>query len=271
MRLLYVAATRAKNALIVGIAKTSKGETSASNPWKLFEGYIEDDISSAVTLLKDISGKKAAFDAGAAYEKGAEKVLKKGTKVLKKSYEIKKPSDIKIKSVKAEEDEGYETERSTDGKDAALLGTMTHRIMEILVSSKNKAGRDSIIDEVVREYDGGDRRYAKLLGKVIDTVKGGGYDQNNGAPKDILSELLSAEEVHCELPFCCMENGKDIWHGVMDAVYLKGGKWHIVDYKTNHDPSDLDAKYKEQLDAYLEAFKEMTGNAADAVIYHLSL
>jgi len=46
----------------------------------------------------------------------------------------------------------------------------------------------------------------------------------------------------------------------MDLVYCIGGQWHIIDYKTNADGSDLDIKYKNQLAAYVKAFKEITGN-----------
>jgi len=33
----------------------------------------------------------------------------------------------------------------------------------------------------------------------------------------------------------------------------KDRKWHIVDYKTNVDGSDLDHKYRNQLEAYTRA------------------
>ena len=57
----------------------------------------------------------------------------------------------------------------------------------------------------------------------------------------------------------------------MDVVYQKDGVWHIVDYKTNADPNDLDERYQEQLTAYVEAFKVMTGEEADALIYHIDV
>ena len=63
----------------------------------------------------------------------------------------------------------------------------------------------------------------------------------------------------------------EIWNGVMDVIYRKGEKWHIVDYKTNGDADDLDEKYKAQLNAYISAFGNMTGCAADALIYHIDV
>ena len=58
-------------------------------------------------------------------------------------------------------------------------------------------------------------------------------------------------------------------HGVMDVVYRDGDEWHIIDYKTNAEADDLDAHYREQLEAYKKAFKAMTGNNADAQTYHI--
>jgi hypothetical protein len=41
------------------------------------------------------------------------------------------------------------------------------------------------------------------------------------------------------------------------------------DYKTNADADDLDKHYLEQLEAYKKAFREMTGENADAKTYHI--
>ena len=57
----------------------------------------------------------------------------------------------------------------------------------------------------------------------------------------------------------------------MDVVYKKAGSWHIIDYKTNADPDDLDEKYRAQMTAYKAAFREMTGEEADAWVYHINI
>ena len=102
------------------------------------------------------------------------------------------------------------------------------------------------------------------------TIRNGGYPQKNAAPQDILTTLLDADQVYCEVPFC-RKSGNEIWHGIMDVVYYKDGQWFILDYKTNAEARDLDAEYKEQLDAYVEAFRELTGENATALIYHIGV
>ena len=55
----------------------------------------------------------------------------------------------------------------------------------------------------------------------------------------------------------------------MNVLYKKDSRWHIIDYKTNADPADLDEKYQEQMQAYIKAFHQMTGEEADARVYHI--
>ena len=161
----------------------------------------------------------------------------------------------------------------------ALLGTMTHKLMEMLVTTKNKVDAKSAVSEIIREYrtpttEPYEKDLSKMLLDVADKMRSGGYEQANGLPKDMLSTLLSADEVHCEVPFCYTENGEDgrvVWNGIMDVVYCAQDKWHIVDYKTNADGDDLDRKYKGQLNAYINAFKATTGEDADAKTYHIDI
>ncbi len=88
---------------------------------------------------------------------------------------------------------------------------------------------------------------------------------------DKLAELLSADEVYCEIPFSFRGEDHCIWNGVMDVVYRKNDRWYILDYKTNADPSDLDERYVNQLSAYVQAFRTIMEEDADAMIYHIAV
>ena len=139
-----------------------------------------------------------------------------------------------------------------------------------MVSSRNTAPLSALAKEIASEYEAESDTYVQLLTKVGTVIQNGGFSQEGEAPQDILSVLLGADEVYCEVPFC-RKSGNDIWHGIMDVVYCKDGQWFILDYKTNADGSNLDAEYKEQLDAYAEAFRELTGENATALIYHIDV
>ena len=156
--------------------------------------------------------------------------------------------------------------------DGALKGTMVHRLMEVLVSSKNSIDGSKLVKEIINEYDDSSKReyHESLLKDVLITIRSGGYEPKYGAPKDILKELLSADECLCEVPFS-FKDGENLYSGFIDLVYRKNGAWHIIDYKTNADDRDLDKHYKDQLDLYSKAFKHLTGESADACVYHIGL
>ena len=133
------------------------------------------------------------------------------------------------------------------------------------------------VAEIIREYrtadtEAMDAELTAALTQVAEQIQNGGYPQKNGMPQDILQTLLNADEVHCELPFCYRDEEQNVvWNGIMDAVYEADGQWHIVDYKTNADGSDLDTKYQSQLNAYRNALKAITGQEADAHTYHIDI
>ncbi len=53
----------------------------------------------------------------------------------------------------------------------------------------------------------------------------------------------------------------------MDVVYRRDGRWHIIDYKTDYEFKT----HRTQLNAYIEAFRQLTGEEADALIYHIPI
>ncbi len=300
-RLLYVAATRAENALIVSIARNAKGINSDSNPWLPLESHIGNDIFAQISRKPPELVEAELVDADALYEAAEADSPLNNEKIFEKSYEILRPSTVKIKTASEAENEAEDEAISNTGEAAEskpeapaedhakadakaaenaaivrdyyppLMGTMVHRIMEVMVSSKNATDPASLLNEVLRDYGAPDIPYRAHLEFVIKTIQNGGYKQESATPQDILKELLSAEKVYCELPFCYSKDQSQIWHGVMDVVYLKDGKWHILDYKTNADPSDLEQRYQDQLAAYIEAFRAMTGEDAVAEIYHIEV
>ena len=274
-RLLYVAATRAKRVLIIADPGLTKGGKRLASPWKFLLDYCEGkifDIFPKVPIPEKTP--KSPVEADNLYAAAENRTC--GTVSTEKSYEIKRPSQtVKLKGKTSSEDDFEDVETPdvrtrTVRDDAALVGTLVHSLMEVLVSSGNKTPLDALVQELISEYDADSDSYKELLTKVGATIRNGGFPQENEAPQDILTALLAADEVYCEVPFC-RKSGNNIWHGIMDVVYRIGDQWFILDYKTNADPHDLDDKYKEQLDAYVEAFRELTGHEAKPMIYHIDV
>lgn len=273
-RLLYVAATRARRVLIVAKARNASGSLSDSNPWMFLANHCNDDFFETFPVGKvKTAPQRTTVSATELYD-SADNLLC-GTTSQNSSYTIRRPSQIKLKGKTASEDnfEDIEAENvraHTVRANAAIIGTLVHSLMEALVSSRGKAPLPSLVREITAEYEAEAEEYRQLLLQVGKTVQNGGFPQTSEVPQDILTVLLTADEVYCEVPFC-RKSDCDIWHGIMDVVYRIGAQWFILDYKTNADAQDLDVKYQQQLDAYVEGFRDLTGCTAKPLIYHIDV
>jgi len=208
-------------------------------------------------------------DGDALYEKAAAQSVLADTSVNAPTYRISIPSRMKLKPVTAEDPENQQ-EREPLDRNAALTGTLVHRLMECIVSGGIPADTNLLISSILHEYEAEEQVYCPLLKKVIDTMTHGGYPQENDVPADLLAVLRNADEVYCEVPFC-QQRGSEIVNGIIDLLYRMGDAWHILDYKTNAERSRLSEKYAEQLAAYTEAVREIVGVEADAIIYHIDV
>lgn len=285
-RLIYVGATRARNVLIIAqryqLAPKSENLVLNSKWAPIVDDKAEDIFDFLGKPNYQVVSPTGVEDPVKLYKKGEEECVisysEEGSlrNNENSTYTIVNPSMLRVKSKASDSNEDDEEHpKTTDRRYPRLLGTTVHRLMEILVSSKGTMNEESAIDEVIHEFSYQTDVYLleKLsvsLNSVVTTMKNGGYAQTNDVPQDLLRVLTAADEVYCEVPFSYKDNG-NIIKGIIDVVYCYEGKWHIVDYKTNAEGDDLDDKYKNQLAAYVKAFKETTGNDADAMTYHIDV
>lgn len=269
-RLLYVAATRAEKILIIGDSIKENGERHAGNPWQAFLPYAEGTAAACIPENpNEITVPDAVPNGEALYETAAEQSVLANTGVKEQTYATVRPSQMKLRPVTADEADDAPEHEPID-RNAALTGTLVHRLMECIVSGGVPDDANVLISAILREFDAEDAKYRPLLKKVLDTMMHGGYPQENGAPADLLTVLQQADEVYCEVPFC-QRRGSEIIHGMIDLLYRTGDAWHIIDYKTNAERKQLAEKYAAQLDAYKNAVREIIGAAADAKIYHIDV
>ncbi len=287
LRLMYVAATRARDALIVSRLVDNDGIPADSNPWSVFLPGAQpiDDVLAADACAAQVHNEVPDMDS--VRRRAEEQCVFADRACEQTSYTLELPSHIRVPGQHADRDDSDDPTgaESISGnsrsevarRHAAVLGTMVHRLMEVLVSSRGRADIDRLIEGMKLEYglyssEGG--QLLELVREAAETVKNGGYPQQNEVPQDILSELLEADEVLCEVPFClrCTDaDGTKLTNGIIDLVYRKNGQWHIIDYKTSENKGDLDRRYASQLETYREAFRQLTGCDADARVYSIGV
>ena len=279
-RLIYVAATRAENALIVG----------CSDEKELWKPLISEDnnpdaidVNIPVFPLEEVTEsavnvKKEAAEAKILYDENSDNAITANRDRETNNYAEKLPSKEKL-IIKHRMEQRDDIAELIEGNlvPANVRGTMIHKLMEMLVSSGGRISPEVAAKEICQQLfpaelqDHARDMEAELMA-LGQHVVNGGIPQDHGVPQDILQTMLSAEEVYCEVPFQFKEDtteGPVIWSGVMDAIYKADGKYHIIDYKTGEQTTGLDEKYQGQLDAYKQAFKAATGQEADTHTYHI--
>lgn len=269
IRLLYVAATRAHNVLIISKIKTC-------NYWdKLLNGEERDFVIE--DRKPDIVSPKIPSYGFAFNSIDVDRVAKG-------SYEIIKPSMVHaINKDEENADEisameeikvGFSTGKAKNILGATTTGTIVHKLMEVLVNSKFNMDVDNVIKETLNEANVLLELQKELVCEfrsVINTMLDGGYKQEKG-PADLVKELDGAV-CYTEIPFAFSSNAiNGIVNGVIDLLYYKDGKYHIVDYKTDSEFSNIDMRHEEQLKLYEEAVKKNLGEVIiDSRIYHIAI
>lgn len=290
IRLVYVAATRARNALILCDSVSIRGDKEIhSSRWKpLLEAGSGDIFEAIKDSDEKIPAPNETLNSEKLYEKAINECVLNDRLSEEMTFKVKNPSRLSLVSKLSDDNENdYETDEKTNPKEKeseihrrfpALLGTMAHKLMEMLITVDSSMDTDRMADEIVSEYCSYMNEDNKLelkagLKQIADKMKSGGYPQEGSVAQDIVNTIASAEEKYCEVPFCYMdtdENGENtVWNGIIDVIYKSEGKWYIIDYKTNAEGNNLDKKYRSQLEAYKKAFKHIYGEEADAMIYHI--
>ena len=271
-KLLYVAATRARCALF-----TPKPTDGKNNYWGFLTAFADREFG----INPDAKGTARPEIGADALDKTVPDISNK-SQLAEKSYKITLPSkDHKSKVSKnkddpAEADTAPVTTVKVRGKDfdPALAGTLIHRLMERVVSAPADYDPDALAKAVLKDI-GADESYLDMIKNTYTQLKNGGFDQQGRCDNDILATLTGATDIHCELPFCFKKQNADgtfeLIGGVIDLIYRKDGVLYIVDYKTYADTKNIEQRAMPQLDDYKQAVFELTGEKAQAYVYHIDI
>lgn len=133
---------------------------------------------------------------------------------------------------------------------AASFGTVMHEVLAMMDFKNPEAAKALWTTCATRaglsEED--TKRGEDTLGKFLQT--------------DLFRQISQAKEVYRELPFAYC-SGATLMEGALDLVFSDGRKWFLVDYKTDRIAAGEAAshveRYRPQLDAYAEALQTLGG------------
>ena len=279
-RLLYVAATRAKNLLVIS------GSAAKDNPWSRLISWLPagtanmlDDVYSEEPDALEPEAKKAADETETA--KTLSEIKAKRDEAFnhnQPTFGIFAPSD-QTKKIRIEDDEGisHELEKTIrentmeviiDGDESQIkadrleIGTVVHKLLETLI--KNESMLPDTIGALI-EKDKDEYITKEFLEGIVEKFK----------ERKLYGRIRKSTAVYTEVPFSFKVPAgasyagntfaQDTYvNGIIDLVFKESGKWVIIDYKTYADTEashDLRKMYEPQLDAYKDVWESITGEA----------
>ncbi|MBM7094526.1 UvrD-helicase domain-containing protein [Bacillus sp. H-16] len=252
-RLLYVAATRAEEMLIV--SRTDKDKNKA-NPWQT--------LHIGITGLEEIE-LPASFEPPESESKQEQVVSFREYQSLRReredwitnagrsSYTYVTPSEKDSDTVFLERETG-------GGKE---WGSFVHALFEQQIKDGNEARSKIPYLLGIFELDMSREEEAETL-------------LNDFQSSSVYKRIQEASEVYTEVPFTYQEHGEAglvIHNGIIDLIFKEDNEWVIVDYKTDHlkNPGELPALrsvYQKQLDAYINSWTKVTNEPVKEAMLH---
>ncbi|MEA2021861.1 MAG: UvrD-helicase domain-containing protein [Candidatus Caldatribacteriota bacterium] len=264
IRLLYVAATRAKNLLVVS---SLDHKSNKNNPWLPLLKNIKEEMNVTVPeeglpegKTKEDEKKKEKESLLEDYKK-IQSEWKQWIKDLSKSsYYEKKPTDFK--------DEEKHRKIKTVDVGGTDWGSAVHRIFDYLIKEDPDEQLLSFHIEKAFEKQGVSLKRKEELAGIIRKFK----------KSDLYQRLKKTELKYSEVPFTINIKpahplyaelvGQDsrpvILSGTIDLVFKEADGWVVVDYKTDRPQNKKDYPglievYQKQIDIYRKVWQEISG------------
>ncbi|RQD74208.1 MAG: hypothetical protein D5R97_08190 [Candidatus Syntrophonatronum acetioxidans] len=249
VRLLYVAATRAQNLMVI----STYPKKPDKSPWHPLEKYLED--IETIPPLKEPSPPA---------EEGAEPItlplLEKARGEMEKTRkELVSPTYHHLRATEAVGEERA-PRRKVRGK-GAEWGIIIHAGLEFLIKNTPPGGEEKALME---------ENLQGLAEKLVGQQESSSWQVEEvlQALKDITRSSLwkrvwASRERYGEVPFGIWE-GDTFINGTIDLAFREGEGWILVDYKTDvlEDDKHLEELveyYAPQLEIYQKYWERITG------------
>ncbi len=258
-RLFYVAATRAKNRLIInGASGGSKSDflhkatdairteentpethlafTAANNPI-LYK--IKDQVDSTYEILPS--------------EKSSESENWTGCSLLP-ALEMKKESIPVAERADAEISFGL------------TVGRLVHKALELWIFPDDAELRPMLEKMLISQTDLSEELRSKALERTVTLLR-------RFQKSSLYAEIMNADVQMHEVPYSIPMKNFTV-NGIIDLIMRKGQKWLVIDFKTDaiHNQEEfalLVPKYQKQISHYTQAVNNLLNTAAERVLCFL--
>ena len=258
LRLLYVAATRVKNLLVIS---SLNHKSNKSNPWLPLLKNIGEEmnitVSEAVLPKAEVKEKESLLDD---YKKTQKECGQWMKDLSKSSYYEKTPTDFK--------DEEKHRKIATVDVGGTAWGSAVHRIFDYLIKEDPEEQLLSLHTGKALEKQGISPERKVELEELVQKFK----------KSDLYQRLKKAELKYSEVPFTIniepthslytelnqQDSRPIILSGTIDLVFKEADGWVVIDYKTDRPKNEKDYPklvevYQKQITIYSQVWKEITG------------
>ncbi len=250
-RLVYVAATRARDLLVVSRpVKPSR----RSRPWELLEPYLIEvprltvpPVAMPLPLARpDLSGSARAAAEGARQARLAA--------LRVPAWQVESVTGTAHRA--APYGHPLQAGRTREPDTGMAWGSLIHFLLEhALPGPRDRAHLERLANWFAFDTP----ELQRVIPEALDTVE-------RVMAADFWREALEAEERAVEVPFAVSVPAPDgpprLLHGVVDLAYRTASGWTLIDYKTDQLTAGLEAlvaRYAPQIQAYAEHWQARQG------------
>jgi ATP-dependent helicase/nuclease subunit A len=259
-RLLYVAATRARQLLIISHQVPQKGTAA----W----GVLNNSLASAKELMVPAAASvttpkpascsvRAQADARAARSSTQDAVTPPSWSITSVTAEAKHIAKMAGAAEPVAADDATRVvaqDTASHRADAGMAwGTLIHGLLEHAMRHKSATHDD--LRRLAMWLTVEQPQLRPAIDDAIGTVE-------RAASADFW-QLAQSHERSVESPFFVSESGR-LTNGVIDLLFQSDAGWQVVDYKT--DVTLVGEAYEPQLDAYGAALRKLGCNVVDASV-----
>ena len=245
LRLLYVAATRAENLLII----STYDEKPDHGPWSPLYPHLKNVPELAYDDRSSHPTSETPSTKTPSIELEREQRDQFWQAVKKESFKVAQVTDDRA-------DIAYSDERRSAAGRGAAYGTVIHQIFDDAINRRLPNDPAPYVAHLLNDA-GAD---AEFLPNALDALQ---HFRNS----EIWKEIQTSETVYTEVPFAVSQaenNANEIIRGVIDLVYRLPRGWKIVDYKTNSVKTDEDVQAlceqtADQVNTYAKHWENFTG------------
>lgn len=248
VRLLYVAATRARDVLVVG--RWSGKHGSAKMAWEHFEPFLDGvpELPWVSAPREVIPHQVTIEDANTAFLERTAAWAQCAIPSWSRSSvtATQRQESIRVRTAPVLPDDSVE-----QGVSGTAWGDLVHRLLEHAMRGPKRDPEH--LTRLGRWFVFDSPELAELVPLAVDTV-------GKVMETDFWREALANDERLVEVPFGVRsEDGRNLLFGVLDLAMKSGEQWEIVDYKSDLSPLEaLAQKYGGQIGSYARNWAQIT-------------